>query len=399
MRALEREFEVLRARTLAIPWCAKVWWNYDDDDNDGQEQGQGHSKLMERRGLQFSDYLRMDALYRSRALDLPGTGHAMVPCIDMANHASRGRTKALYETDGDGNAVLVLADGVGRIEEGEEITISYGDDKGASEMVYSYGFIEDEMQGARQLFLDLEMQEDDPLARVKRVVCGEAPGVRLFEKEEEVSSRQRDGEELKDEPGRRVEEGGRRRGGGKIDWESAFIFWAVVNQEDGLDFTRIFPPSTTSASSDTTPPEDPTIQCLWHNDPFPPSDLVPLLRQSPRYDIFLLRALTLLHHRIQQQLSKLRISEEPFNELVDQTDTLVRIGVYRTIEKLRRLEQGLLERADEEIEGRIQGLMEESEVVREYLAENRGDGNEGGSQEGSEREELEPEPEFEEDFS
>lgn len=47
----------------------------------------------------------------------------MVPCIDMANHASGDATAALYETDDDGNAILILRHGKD-ISEGGEITIT-----------------------------------------------------------------------------------------------------------------------------------------------------------------------------------------------------------------------------------------------------------------------------------
>jgi len=63
-------------------------------------------------------------MYRSRALDLPGTGNAMVPCIDMANHASGEDSLALYETDANGNGILFLRGGKSLVS-GDEITITY----------------------------------------------------------------------------------------------------------------------------------------------------------------------------------------------------------------------------------------------------------------------------------
>lgn len=74
--------------------------------------------------LSFDDWLQVDAMYRSRALEFPGIGDCMVPCVDMANHASGEGTIALYETDGQGNAVLLLRDDK-RLEVGDEITITY----------------------------------------------------------------------------------------------------------------------------------------------------------------------------------------------------------------------------------------------------------------------------------
>jgi hypothetical protein len=47
----------------------------------------------------------------------------MMPCVDMANHASGDATAALYETDNDGNGLLLLREGRDVIE-GGEITIT-----------------------------------------------------------------------------------------------------------------------------------------------------------------------------------------------------------------------------------------------------------------------------------
>ena len=105
MEALLREFEHLRETTVAIPWCARNWW--------GDQKGQ----------LAFEDWKLVDAIYRSRALDMPGAGDCMVPCVDMANHASGEGTGALYETDSDGNGLLLLRVGQ-RLQAGEEVTIT-----------------------------------------------------------------------------------------------------------------------------------------------------------------------------------------------------------------------------------------------------------------------------------
>jgi hypothetical protein len=105
MNSLLREFEAVRTSTAGISWCAKNWW----DEENGQ--------------LTFEDWMRLDAMYRSRALEFPGIGDCMVPCVDMANHASGDATAALYETDQDGNCLLLLREGKD-IEEAGEITIT-----------------------------------------------------------------------------------------------------------------------------------------------------------------------------------------------------------------------------------------------------------------------------------
>lgn len=103
--SLEREFGYIRESTEHIPWCQKYWW----DEDTGR--------------LALEDWKYVDAVYRSRMVDLPGHGYSMVPCIDMANHASEGTVKALYETDVEGSAVLQLRWGR-TLQADEEVTIS-----------------------------------------------------------------------------------------------------------------------------------------------------------------------------------------------------------------------------------------------------------------------------------
>ena len=103
--SLEREYEHLRHSTEGIPWCRQCWWD--------EETGK----------FTMDDWRYIDAAYRSRMVDLPGSGHSMVPCIDMANHVAGESVKALYDVDSEGNAVLQLRWGQS-LQPGEEVTIS-----------------------------------------------------------------------------------------------------------------------------------------------------------------------------------------------------------------------------------------------------------------------------------
>jgi hypothetical protein len=104
--SLLREFELVRTATGSIEWCAKYWWDEDT-------------------GLvNLDDWLCVDAMYRSRALEFPGVGDCMCPCVDMANHASGDATAALYETNEDGDGLLLLRPGK-NIDKDGEITITY----------------------------------------------------------------------------------------------------------------------------------------------------------------------------------------------------------------------------------------------------------------------------------
>ena len=249
---------------------------------------------------------------RSRALDLPGIGHCMVPCMDMANHASGDSTSALYETDGDGNAILVLRDD-NYMAPNDEVTITYGDEKGACEMLFSYGFIESTVQTARELFLDLDMPNDDPLKLAKKAVAQSAPGFRLF------------------------------LHGDSTDWESSFIWLLCVNEEDGLEFKVL-------QNNDG----ERELQASWKDEEITDmSTLVTLLKLEPLWDVFELRAITTLQTRVEQQLLRLEGSKNSVDELliVGEIDNDIGENAMR----LRELEEILMLRAYGDFETKVFG--------------------------------------------
>ncbi|KAL1969478.1 hypothetical protein VTN77DRAFT_8916 [Rasamsonia byssochlamydoides] len=315
--SLEREFEHLRNATATIPWCMREWWDV--------ETGK----------LTFDDWKQVDAMYRSRALDLPGTGHAMVPCVDMANHASGDATIALYETDEEGNAVLQLRWGK-TLHPGDEVTITYGDEKGASEMIFSYGFLESDVPNARQLFLSLDIPDDDPLKLAKKKICKDAPGVRLFVEDEDS---------------------------GSTGWESPFVWWACVNEEDGLEFEVL---QTQDGGRE--------LKASWKGREIRPSEsesLKDIIAADPLWDVFQLRAVVILQGRLETQLSMLEETEEAFSSVDHDEDgakTGIRSDVYFTIKKLRALETDLLRRGIQDLTRTRDNLMS-SETVQKYLSE------------------------------
>jgi hypothetical protein len=292
LRSLENEFDLLRTSTEEIHWCKKHWW----DENTGH--------------LTIDDWKRVDAMFRSRALELPGTGDAMVPCVDMANHASGNKTVAVYETTELKNAVLQLRQGK-CLKQGEEITITYGDEKGVSEMIFSYGFVESGVANARQLFLDLDIPTDDPLRLAKKAVCKDAPGVRLYTKEN-----------------------------GEIGWESKYVWWSCVNEEDGLGF-RILQANDGGKE----------LKMLWKKVELEAERLEETLASDSMRDIFQLRAVVVLQRRIERQASELEETEEQFSEGVHLPG--VRPTTWETIKKLRALEVEFLADAYQSMQAEV----------------------------------------------
>lgn len=290
--SLEKEFELLHQYTQDIPWCQKNWWIGD------------HA------ALELEDWKLVDALYRSRALDLPVTGPAIVPCIDMANHASGNGAVALYEIDEEGQAILQTRKGRA-LSGDEEITITYGDDKGACEMMFSYGFLEPQLTDAKVIFLDLDIPDDDPLRLAKKTANKAAPGVRISV----------DGDE-------------------NLNWESGYVWWACVNEEDGLEFLM-------SQKNDG----ERKLEILWKGRRFDPSRLQVTLQDDPMWDIFRLRALVTIQERVSLQMSHLEGSEARFAE--SQRHPGVRSSVWSLIGQLRTLEGGLLSKFERDLEKKV----------------------------------------------
>lgn len=305
--SLLREFETVRTATESIEWCAKHWW----DEENGL--------------LTFDDWMCLDAMYRSRALEFPGAGDCMMPCVDMANHASGNATAALYETDAEGNGLLLLHPGK-TIAPGGEITITYvmyffaiakcnrlltaryryGDDKGACENIFSYGFLED-TASAKVMFLDLDIPDDDPLRPAKIFVSTAAPGFRIFDKDNIV------------------------------DWESDFIWLIVINEEDGLDFKVR---QTIDGQRE--------IQAFWkENELDDTTRLRDLLQEDPAWDVYLLRAVVLLQQRVETQIESNRQAQN-----IKRTDA-VRETPWRLAKQLRSLEVDMLERATSSLQSQV----------------------------------------------
>jgi hypothetical protein len=181
---------------------------------------------------------------------------------------------------------------------------SYGDEKGACEMLFSYGFLEDSMDSARAVFLDLGVQEDDPLGIPKMSVCTCAPGFRVFDK------------------------------GGMTQWESDFVWLAVVNEEDGFAFNFA---QTNDGQQE--------LRALWKDHELRGTgELGKLLKEDDLYKIFRLRAVALIQNRVEQQL-QLLYEQEGEEERQDQHQGLVRDAPKRLTSKLRRLELELLEKS------------------------------------------------------
>jgi hypothetical protein len=170
-------------------------------------------------------------------------------------------------------------------------------------MLFSYGFIEEPMENARSLFLDLSIPDDDPLKQAKLHVSKDAPGVRVFQD-----------------------------GADTVSWESDFVWIVCVNEEDGFDF-----------KIEQTVQGGRELKAFWKDDELPDTSALRSRLESDRlWPVFLLRAACLVLDRVEAQIERLATSE-PEDEVSSQAN--IREGPGALAMRLRSLERKLLEEA------------------------------------------------------
>jgi hypothetical protein len=294
MGALLREFESLREKTIEIPWCHKAWWDAESP-------------------LEFSDWILIDSWYRSRSLELPVSGEAMVPCLDMANHSVKAN--AYYE-QGSGDDVVLLLRPEQQVEEGEEVTISYGSAKTAAEMLFSYGFI-DASATAQGLVLYIAPATDDPLAKVKMIGFGKPPTLQISASED------------------------------SLELICPFVYLMCVGEEDGLSFKTLL-------KNDGTAGE---LQVFWHDEDVTDrtGKFEDVLSADALKDVFMLRATVLLQYMVEAQMERLAGSEDAANVLHGDWHGLTgdTRRIHEAAARLRVIEGGLLGRAIEMLEAQV----------------------------------------------
>jgi hypothetical protein len=191
----------------------------------------------------------------------------------------------------------------------------YGDEKGASEMIFSYGFLERDVVDARQLFLDLDIPDDDPLKPAKKAVCNAAPGFRLF-----------------------------TPSGSSTDWESPFVWWACINEEDGLEF-RVLQLNDGGRE----------LKAAWKgNDVESSEQLQDMLKKDSLWHVFLLRAVVTLQERVSSQLCQLQASEGYVQGWFERSgNPRIRVSVRDMATKLRNLEMNHLGKGFRDLEAKV----------------------------------------------
>ncbi|KAG8419649.1 hypothetical protein J3458_004502 [Metarhizium acridum] len=251
----------------------------------------------------------------------------MVPGLDMVNHSSKAT--AYYEEDDNDHVVLLIRPGC-QVRSGEEATISYGDAKPASEMLFSYGFI-DPNNIVEKLTLRLDPFPDDPLAKAKLRTFNGGPTLTISRKDTEGS-----------------------QGASSVVWRSPFVYLMVLNQEDGLSFQLL---------QDTA--GDRQLRLFWQGEDVTDQaeDFETLIQGHDLCPVFKLRAVTVLHEKVGEQLT--RISRGPSdNELEPlQAAGLLRAECIAAARILKDVESRLLAHALEALENERTNLLADDHVV------------------------------------
>jgi hypothetical protein len=282
--ALTGEFESVRETSSEIPFWNDLLWI--------------------KKSVKLQDWIMLDAWYRSRCLELPMSGHSMVPFLDMVNHSSS--PTAFYDENSKEEVVLSLRPGA-RLSKGNEITISYGD-KSAAEMLFSYGFLDATLESG-SLVVPLEPFPGDPLRVAKLYAFGEQPRIHVSVDEQGVPK-----------------------------WESPFAYLMCVNEEDGLEFRVL---------QDVAGNQE--MRVFWQEEDVSDrtKDFEALIQTHEITEVLKLRVVTVVQGRLQEQLKKLIPSDE--------VPALHTIGEERkTITTaLRRIEVALLGKVVEEMEKQV----------------------------------------------
>lgn len=94
----------------------------DNEDTSRNPAGKEHA--LKSREINFREWVHLDALVRSRSLEIPGLGTCLVPVIDLANHSSNANARYSYEGN-EGSRITLVPTGDEPLIKGEEVRIKY----------------------------------------------------------------------------------------------------------------------------------------------------------------------------------------------------------------------------------------------------------------------------------
>jgi hypothetical protein len=284
--------------------------------------------------------------------------------MDLASHAAGEATNATYDKTNDAY-VLRLIPGK-TVLRNQEISITYGDEKGACEMLFSYGFIDQAMETAETLFLGLSISADDANAAAKAKIAGCAPGFKIIDIVTEptlagevapepadtagsVSAQTTQAEDMHRHSLLGAHKGAAdptvtyQRPSTEMDWKGDFIWLLCVSEDDGLSFLIA---QTIDGQEE--------LRAAFRDQDFEGADgLRQILAKDELWDVFRLRAIVILQQRVFEQMQILFETQEKVELEPHGAETQIRAGPHELAMKLRRLEFELLEKAYEVFEAQV----------------------------------------------
>lgn len=234
----------------------------------------------------------------------------MVPGLDMANHSHE--PNAYYEESRQGDVLLLLRPGRDALDE-KEVTISYGQEKSAAEMLFSYGFI-DQQASREDMTLSLDSFSDDPLEKAKLHIYAGPPTVKLS------------------------------RSNGVVTWSSPLLHLMCLNEEDGLEF-RVLQDATTGGRQ---------LKMFWQDEDITERahDLERLTEDHPLCSVFRLRAVATLSGLLTAQLERIHLPLSG-GEAQQEEQGQIRQECLNSAKLLRQIETSILEDAAQELEQQV----------------------------------------------
>lgn len=192
-------------------------------------------------------------------------------------------------------------------------------------MIFSYGFLDNNMTETTQVMLNMNFPEDDPLGMAKRMICKDTPGIRVSTCQDPATTDLTSSDES-----------------GKIIWDSPLVWWSSVNEEDGL---KIGIAQTTDGERE--------LEAHWKGEKIQsPDQLYHLITIDPLVDVFQLRAVVMVLERLEAQLSLLNETNQVLGHLRENPTALssmFRPEIFEMVSRLRQLEGILLQKAVEEL--------------------------------------------------
>lgn len=192
-------------------------------------------------------------------------------------------------------------------------------------MVFSYGFLDNSTDDARQVMLDINFPDDDPLGMAKKILCKDTPGLKISTSTESNTTKRSPS----------------NTPNGTI-WESPLIWWSSVNEEDGLD---IGVAQTVDGQRE--------LEATWRGEKVQSSShLQELISKDAMADIFQLRALVLTLQRLEEQLTVLYETDQILSSMQEDKALLESMFKPETLQlasRLRSLEAKLLQSATEDL--------------------------------------------------